>query len=96
MLFHREYNFYKDMAQKLDLKQSEDLDAMNFGLREADERIKDQSARMADLERDNLQLVTQNRHLMADLTRQQKDIKQIMQINDEYQVQAMGFREREA
>jgi hypothetical protein len=86
LLFHKEYNFYKDMAQKLDLRQSEDLDSLNFALREADEKIKDQGARIADLERENLSLVTQNRHLMADLTRQQKDIKQIMQINDEYQL----------
>lgn len=86
LLFHKEYNFYKDMAQKLDLRQSEDLDSLNFALREADEKIKDQGARIADLERENLSLVTQNRHLMADLTRQQKDIKQIMQINDEYRL----------
>ena len=58
LLFHKEYNFYKDMAQKLDLRQSEDLDALNFALREADEKLKDQGARIADLERENLQLVT--------------------------------------
>jgi hypothetical protein len=46
------------MAQKLDLRQSEDLDALNFALREADEKLKDQGARIADLERENLQLVT--------------------------------------
>jgi hypothetical protein len=58
LLFHKEYNFYKDMAQKLDLRQSEDLDALNFALREADEKLKDQGARIADLERENLQLAT--------------------------------------
>ena len=91
MLFHKEYNFYKDMAQKLDLKQSDDMESLTFALKEAEEKIKDQGARMVDLERENLQLVTQNRHLMGDLSRQQKDIKQIMAINDEYQMQAMAF-----
>lgn len=70
LLFHKEYNFYKDMAQKLDLKQSEDLDTISFALREAEEKVKDHAVRMADLERENVQLVTQNRHLMTDLSRQ--------------------------
>ena len=70
LLFHKEYNFYKDMAQKLDLKQSEDLDTISFALREAEEKVKDHAARMTDLERENVQLVTQNRHLMTDLSRQ--------------------------
>lgn len=54
MLFHKEYNFYKDMAQKLDLKQSDDMDSLTFALKEAEEKIKDQGARMVDLERENL------------------------------------------
>jgi hypothetical protein len=41
MLFHKEYNFYKDMAQKLDLKQSEDVDSLTFALREAEEKMKE-------------------------------------------------------
>jgi len=94
-LFQKEYNFYKDMAQKLELRQSEDLDGLNFSLRDAEEKLKDQNQRMGDLERENVQLVTQNRHLMNDLSRQQKDIKSIMQINDEYQIQALAFQERE-
>jgi hypothetical protein len=53
-------------------------------MREAEEKVRDQHARIGDLERENIQLVTQNRHLMADLSRQQRDLKQIMQINDEY------------
>ena len=51
--------------------------------------------KLEDLERENGQLVSQNRHLMADLSRQQRDLKQIMSINEEYQVQASAFRERE-
>lgn len=58
LLFHKEYNFYKDMAQKLDMKQSEDLDSVGFALRDAEEKLKDQGIKMADLERENVQLVT--------------------------------------
>ena len=32
---------------------------------------------------------------MADMTRQQRELKQIMAINEEYQLQANSFRERE-
>ena len=32
---------------------------------------------------------------MADMTRQQRELKQIMAINEEYQLQANAFRERE-
>lgn len=46
LLFHKEYNFYKDLAQKLDLKQSEELDGMGFSLKEAEEKVKDQTARI--------------------------------------------------
>lgn len=53
-LFHKEYNFYKDMAQKLELRQSEDLDGLNFSLRDAEEKLKDQNQRMGDLERENV------------------------------------------
>ena len=32
---------------------------------------------------------------MTDLARQQRDLKQIMSINEEYQIQSNAFRERE-
>ena len=40
-------------------------------------------------------MVSQNRSLMSDLTRQQRELKQLMSINEEYQLQANAFRERE-
>lgn len=39
--------------------------------------------------------MSQNRSLLADMTRQQRELKQIMSINEEYQLQANAFRERE-
>ena len=47
------------------------------------------------MERENTSLVSQNRGLMADLTRQQRELKQLMTINEEFQHQASQFRERE-
>ena len=47
------------------------------------------------MERENTALVSQNRGLMADLTRQQRELKQLMTINEEFQHQASQFRERE-
>lgn len=41
MLFHTEYNFYKDMAQKLELRQGDELETLSGALREAEEKIKD-------------------------------------------------------
>lgn len=40
-------------------------------------------------------MVSQTRSMMADLTRQQRELKQLMAINEEYQLQANAFRERE-
>jgi len=47
------------------------------------------------VERENSHLVSQNRSLMADLTRQQRELKQLMAINEEFQLQSSAFRERE-
>ena len=94
-LFQKEYSFYKNLAEKLELKQGDNLENLNLNLRDLTEREKDQRVRLEDLERENGQLVSQNRHLMADLSRQQRDLKQIMSINEEYQVQASAFKERE-
>lgn len=40
-------------------------------------------------------MISTNRALLADMTRQQRELKQIMAINEEYQLQANSFRERE-
>jgi hypothetical protein len=94
-LFQKEYSFYKNLAEKLELKQGDNLENLNLNLRELAEREKDQRVKLEDLERENGQLISQNRHLMADLARQQRDLKQIMSINEEYQIQSNAFRERE-
>jgi hypothetical protein len=42
-LYRKEYSFYKDMAEKLDLKQGDQLEALNINLKEASEKEKDQN-----------------------------------------------------
>ena len=94
-MFQKEYQFYKNRAQQLEVKTGGELENLNAKLREITEKEKDSRIRVAELEQENLQLVSQNRNLMTDMSRQQRELKQIMAINEEYQVQANSFRERE-
>ena len=68
-LFQKEYSFYKNLSEKLEHKQGENLESLNVNLRELTEREKDQRIRLDQAERENTALVSQNRSLMADLTR---------------------------
>lgn len=42
-----------------------------------------------------MELQHQNRQVISDLTRMQRDLKSIMSVNEEYQMQAGQFKERE-
>lgn len=52
-LFQKEYSFYKNLSEKLELKQGETLENLNINLRDLTEREKDQRMRIEDLEREN-------------------------------------------
>ena len=84
-VFQKEYTFYKQLAEKLELQQGDDKETLFHQFRELAEKDKDTRIKLEEFEHENGQLLTQNRQLMADLARQQRDIKQIMAINDEYQ-----------
>lgn len=71
------------------------METLNANMRELVEREKDQRVRLEQLEKENGLLTSQNRQLMADLARQQRELKQVMSINDEFQLQATAFKERE-
>jgi len=45
-LFQKEYSFYKQLAEKLETKQSDNLENLNVNLREVCEREKDQRIRL--------------------------------------------------
>lgn len=52
-LFQKEYSFYKQLSEKLELGQGENLEALNVNLRELTEREKDQRIRLDQVEREN-------------------------------------------
>lgn len=45
-LFQKEYSFYKNLAEKLETKQGQNLENLNINLREVSEREKDQRIRL--------------------------------------------------
>ena len=57
------------MAEKLELRQGDELEGLTTNLRDTNEREKDAKAKLDDFEKENGELLTQNRHLMADLAR---------------------------
>ena len=52
-LFQKEYQFYKGLSEKLELKQGDQLESLNISLREVAEREKDSRSRADELEREN-------------------------------------------
>ncbi len=48
------------------------------------ERDKDMSMRIQDLERENSDLSLQNRQVISDLARLQRDLRQLLAINEEF------------
>ena len=57
-LFQKEHAFYKNLAQKLEFKQGDNLENLNLNLRELTEREKDLRIKVDELERENGQLVS--------------------------------------
>ena len=95
-LFQNEYAFYKDIAERLELKQGSSLEQLHASLRETQEREKDLRAQNTALIEENMNLGATNRQLQIDAQRTQKDLKQIIAINDDFQAQAAQFKDREA
>ncbi len=60
---------------------------MAMQMREMTEREKDMRAKIEEQERENAELGLGNRQLMADLQRLQRDLRQIISVNDEFQLQ---------
>lgn len=51
---------------------------------------------MTSMSEENLKLGAQNRQFQQEQLRMQKDLKQIMAINNEFQMQSASFRDKEA
>lgn len=68
-MYQKEYAFYKNRAQQLELKTSGQVESLSGQVRELNEKCKDASIRVAELEQENIQLVSQNRNLLTDMAR---------------------------
>ena len=76
--------FYKDLSEKLESRQTDELAALNSSVRQLVENEKDYKQKIELLERENSECQHQNRQLIADLQRMQRDLKSIMAVNEEY------------
>ena len=94
-LFQSEYCFYKEIAQRLESKQGNSLEQIDSNLRSVLEREQDLHVKYNSLQQENLDLATANRRLMTDAQRTQRDLKQILRINEEFQQQAGVLKDRE-
>lgn len=94
-LMHREFEFYKNLAEKLEFRQTDELTSLNRNVREMNEVDKDQKLKLDLLEQDKRELIQQNKVLMADLQKMQRDLKAILAVNEEYQIQTNQMKERE-
>ena len=59
------------------------------------EREQDLHVKYNSLQQENLDLATANRRLMTDAQRTQRDLKQILRINEEFQQQTGVLKDRE-
>lgn len=84
-LMRREYEFYRDLCEKLQSRQTDEVGTLSRQLVEAREAEKDSRLKMQLLERENQEASVQNLNLIQDLQRMQRDLKSILAVNEEYQ-----------
>jgi len=83
-LITREYEFYKDLSEKLEFRQTDELNHLNKNVRSMTESEKDLKQKVEMLETQNTEIEHQNRILVGDLQRMQRDLKSLMAVNEEY------------
>ena len=94
-LIRREYEFYKELSEKLEFRQTDEITVLNNSVRRMVENEKDYKQKVEGLEQEGQECQQQNRQLITDLQRMQRDLKSIMAVNEEYQLQAQLFKDRE-
>jgi len=83
-LIQREYEFYKDLSEKLEFRQTDELTHLNQNVRTLSEIEKDAKQKIDILETQTTECEHQNRVLIGDLQRMQRDLKSLMAVNEEY------------
>lgn len=94
-IIQREYEFYRDLSEKLEFRQNDELEGLNQNVVRYHESEKDLKQKLELIEGENKQLEHQNRVLVSDIQKMQRDLKSILAVNEEYQLQAAQFRDRE-
>jgi len=94
-LIRIEYEFYKELSEKLEFRQTDEITVLNNSVRKMVESEKDYKQKIEGLEQEGQECQQQNRQLITDLQRMQRDLKSIMAVNEEYQLQAQQFKDRE-
>ena len=94
-LLQGEYQFYKDLADKLEFRQTDELGALEKKHRLLAESGKDLKLQVTMAESENEASKARERKLAAELGKVQRDLKSLVAVNEEYQDQALQFKERE-
>ena len=82
--FQKEYIFYKNLSERIEFKQHDEVEHLHAQIRLMNEREKDYKMKVEDLEHENGDLSMQVRQAIADIQRLQRDMKQLMSVNDEF------------
>lgn len=85
-VFQKEYTFYKDLSERLESRGTQDMQQLVAQLRGAQELEKDLKQHIAELEGESSELGNQNRLQIVEMQAMKRDLKQIMSINEQFQL----------
>ena len=85
-MFQKEYTFYKDLSERLESRGTQDMQQLVAQLRGAQELEKDLKQHIAELEGESSELGNQNRLQIVEMQAMKRDLKQIMSINEQFQL----------
>ena len=91
----REYEFYKGLSEKLEFRQNDELATLERQVRQLVESEKDNKLKLHMSESDCEDAKARERKMASELGRAQRDLKSLVAVNEEYQEQALQFKDRE-
>ena len=94
-ILQREYEFYKGLSEKLEFRQNDELATLERQVRFLVESEKDNKLKLQMAESDCEESKSRERKISSELGRAQRDLKSLVAVNEEYQEQALQFKDRE-
>ncbi len=94
-VFKREYGFYKQESEMLAVRLREETEDMSIRIRSQNDTQNDLKIKLSEAERENHEINEYNRRLQVELNSINRNMKQLIATNDQYQLQAQQFRDRE-